>query len=396
MVSKTFKSTVVCFVLCAAAHSALAQVGTPQDARDSAVPKSETLTWDDERDLYILLDDATNRVLVLNNIYAACLNINAPITDAARLDGFKVCGHGYYTEQMYAESRAAFEHMIAIAGVTPQDQGAAWRMIAQSYYNEANIADAHQAFATAYGIESVLYDAGDLNGLAGVIQMYAYSASRVGNITEALDALDETVARFEISTNGYEQLHLPQLIELSARYASEHGLEAEAETYLADLLANFPLYGLSDSPLQNIRLQLEQQYLELQGHDLFECDAVAVERIWELYKSVDYAHVPLKYSLADQIAACMAQKGEHAGAISLRMLLLQDTGDALAAITDPVLVNYIELNRGSVLMSHAKHLDALKRDDEAVEVYEEVAETMQGIDPRLVQRAQDRANQLIQ
>jgi tetratricopeptide (TPR) repeat protein len=357
-----------------------------QESRDQSIPESLTAQWTTSRDLFVLLDEADNRVALANAILNAARD-NPDFTVVQRTDGLRVAGHALYGESEFDRSAEAFEALIALEGAEAREKSSAWRMLGQIRWSLGDLNASHIAYTQAYEMEKHWFETGQPSSLDLLVSMHAYVAARVAKVDEALAVLDHAVAGFA-GTPGIGGNFVPRFIEQAGEIAEQAGRIPLALDYYAMALEDYPEYGL-DEPFMSTRATLRMKLHELNGRDITGCNQAAMEEAWDIIRDPAYKLMPMRHSYARAIAKCLEKQGGRDAASHLRSMILDEIAEELPSLTNPVHIHAFQQSEAQTKIDEAQLQTELEKFNDATTLLNEVITDWETIHPLMADRARE-------
>jgi len=394
MMNKNIFAPAVLFLLLAPPIFAQTQP-TPTQLRDMGTPKPATPTWQNQRDLIVLMDNAQDRVALAHQIMSLSLDTNTNLTTQQRYDGLSIAGHTLWSEGLPEDSLTCFNGAIAL-NIDDARTADSARMKAQSLLPLNRFTEAVDAYQLCYTISKNMLNRGEFTDMIPLIMIpYIETAHAAGNTTLALQLVDEVLQDY--STYGDDGNEIRAItLDDGARTALDAGMNLRAKNNLTTLLNDFPDYG---TEFPGDRINLEMDLLKADGHTLENSDPQAVQRAMELINDQRFFGMPVWAGKISQLTDILDQNQSTDHANKLRLWAvdrLDEKASSLPASDPRALVYQMSIQRAQLTILDrlsdmlTAPIDAATR----IAILQRIIDEFTAFDPRTAQKAQQKLNNL--
>lgn len=296
------------------------------DSVDTTVSKSKTLTWQDERELLVMLESTSNRVLLADQIVDTCLT-STTLTPSQKYDGYRVAGTALFTDFEYAKAASAFNHAVnettldvEKAEVTAS-AAEAYHKLGQTTLSRTKYVDAVNYYLTADpGAVKALHAEATFRRLVTISLDLGLHSESLMHAQQAIAFSDTLVGA------SLDKAYYRFTAAKSAFLLSDH---ASARQLYSDFLAQHPNY-LDDQPNLGLVPQAKINHVLSNNANWDSPNQELVECVLEILANPNYAKMPIRINLAEKLAYAWVQKHNHGPA----KLLRNDVADSTIATLD--------------------------------------------------------------
>ena len=325
--------------------------------RDNTLPDPSSFTWESERELLVLIDQASNRIAVANLIRDAA-HLNSSLSQSQKIDGFEISGHSLYSDKSLDNSLLAFQLLLDLPALDSPTRSSTLRMIGQIRYLKGEYDLAYNSYSEAYQLDQTLLLNGEPSSLGLLAPMYAHVTSRLGRAAEATQILDTSILLLESTSIVSQGYFIPKMLEQASNIAELDGNSPLAIMYIDRLINEYPSYG-NDDPELSIPVNLRLRKLTLSGENIEILNANTSAFAEEILLDPNHKQMPLRFSIGESFARNLEKKTKFGGpqaASHLRNMLIMDADDILSNLSDPIHINLITKAKARTVIDEANLL----------------------------------------
>ncbi len=300
--------------------SAFAQNLGPADP--STVVDPETIAWDDEHDLIVLLSDSSNRVAIANAIVQVSSS-SGTLSNEQRYDGLRMAGTSLFHDGEFSSAVAALELAAAYTS-SNYDKAEVLAAAAEAHLRGTDDRAATiQKFKTAVDLykQSDPAEASPF-ALEGAFRQLVNLAAQEGDFESSLQAALDAIALSGTLTAG--NLDLGFYKYSGARAAQELGNNLQARTLYTQFLAEFPEY-LNQQYRLGVVPHAKIQLAIVNGSSWEHPDEALIEAVLEVLRNPDYFLMPVRANYAEKLARSFDKVRAREAAAALRSELAKTT-----------------------------------------------------------------------
>jgi len=332
--------TLVCALILCTPCAAIAQTQGPPVTR----PSVHTPTWQTQKQLIQLFQNAAGRVALARDVMNACLDPQTPLDDQQRYDGLTIAGHTLWGDGEHADAVACFDACLQL-DVDELSVFDAARMKGQSLFFLGDHAGARDAYMLAYTVSKGIVASGiDHQGYHLVGLMLITSAQLSGDHALMHMIIDEMMNDPTTSADM-----MATALDKGGFAAYESGDHQRANAYFTTLLSAYPDYG-TDGIGHRIRIRIA--LLDTQGHSLENLDDTAVNEASAIIRDPLYQGTPNWAWMVSSVARYLESKEHWKSANKLRLWAVERIRDKEAAHdpSDPGAVQVSDLRFDQALL----------------------------------------------
>jgi len=368
---------------------------SPAEIRDMGTPKPATPTWENERDLIVLLENAQDRVALAQQVMAISLTINNTLSPQQRFDGLTIAGHTFWTEAMFDSAISCFDGAIAL-NIDDLRTADSARMKAQSLNGLARYSEAVDAYQLCYAVSHDILSRGEFTNMIGLIMVpYIGTAHAAGDTTLALELVDEVLQNYTTYGNGNEIRSMA--LDEGARTALDANLNQQAELYLTTLLNDYPDFG---TEFPGLRVNLEMNLIKAQGFTLENQDSVAIAGVMDIIKDDRFFGMPIWAWHISQLTNILDKNDSIPHANKLRLWAvdkLDEKASSLSAGDPNTLVYQMMIQRSQITLLSRLGVMLTDPDDTGtrIAILDRITTEFAEFDPGATQKAQRTLDRLL-
>lgn len=299
---------------------------------DQKVVESITLSWESERDLLVMLDEADDRIVLANAIVAASLG-NAGLSGRQRYDGLRVAGSSLFHDKQFASAADAFEQAVLHTGMAHEKA----EMTAAAAEAKAAMGHAHAGEALAgFVLAADLYLACDLSSLkpASVESVFRRLVTIAHDQEQYSTALTYANHAITLADAGPLASGDRGYFRYTAAFSADKaGDKTRAVRLYDDFVTAHPEY-LNSQPILGLMVHARVRRELANGSSWDTPDQTLIDTVMGILRDPAYTLMPARCNYTEKLASSWDRRFATDAAAALRSELAKRTYPVLSQLDE--------------------------------------------------------------